>query len=134
MSSLLLLKAFAAIFGTLWSVWRTIRVLRMKEGSIVEGQVTYVEGKPGIGGQPLLTFSYTANGQRFHKTWAETLDGHSDTRLKEAIARYNRGDSIEVWHAKTDPEVCCIGARVPPLEYVKRSFFEWLERLAKLFR
>ncbi|MGY4495403.1 DUF3592 domain-containing protein [Pseudomonas sp. TE3610] len=134
MSFLVLFKVFAAIAGTLWSAWRTIKVLRMTEGSTVEGRVTYVEGKPGIGGQPLLTFSYTANGQRFHKTWNETLDRNSQTKLMAAISRYNRGDTIEVWHAKADPEVCCIGPRVAPLEYVKGKLAEWVENLAALFR
>lgn len=134
MSLPLLLKLFAAILGALLSVWRTIKVLRTTEGSTVEGQITYVEGKPGIGGQPLLTFSYTANGKRFHKAWTETLDGHSQTRLQEAIARYSRGDTIMVWHAKADPEMCCIAPRVTAREYVKGSFTEWLRSLTTLFR
>lgn len=134
MSHFILLKILVAILGTLWSMWRMIKVLRMTEGATVVGRVTFVEGKPGIGGQPLLTFSYTADGQRFHKTWNDTLDRNSRAKLLDAIGRYNRGDSIQVWHAKADPEVCCIGIRVHPFEFVKSRFTELIGSLVKLFR
>ena len=134
MTYVLLLKVFAAIVGTLLSLWRMIRILRMTEGSIVEGQITYVEGKPGRGGSALLTFSYRAEGRRLHKTWDETLDANSRRKLLDAVARYNMGDSVPVWYAKADPDVCCIGERVHPLNFIKNRFSQLGEDLTRLFR
>ncbi|WP_338525150.1 DUF3592 domain-containing protein [Pseudomonas batumici] len=134
MTYVLSLKVFVAVMVTLLSLWRMIQILRMTEGSIVEGQITYVEGKPGRGGSPLLTFSYSAEGQRLHKTWGETLDARSRHKLLDAVARYNIGDSVPVWYAKADPDVCCIGERVQPRDFIGNRFAQLSEGLIRLFR
>lgn len=64
MAKMVIFKIAIAVAATLATLWQICRRLRMTEGYTVEGQITYLEGK--LTGQPLLTFSYTAQGQRFH--------------------------------------------------------------------
>jgi hypothetical protein len=100
----------------------------MTEGRIVEGRITYKEGNF------LLTFSYTSNGQRFHKSWAETLDRNSKAKLRAATARYKVGDIVPVWCADADPNVCCIGNRVTPIDLIKGWAARYTDMIARLFR
>lgn len=109
------------------------RVLRMTEGTVVEGRITYVEGKPGRGGGAFLTFSYSAEGQRFHKTWSETLHAKSRRKLLDAVARYDIGDSVPVWYAKADNEVCCIGERIHPRDVIRNKLAQLGDELLRLF-
>ena len=77
-----------------------------EDGYVVEGRITYLEGK--VSGQLLMTFSYSADGQRFNKSWSETLDCYRRKKLRNAIQRYSIGDTVLVWCARKDPERCRI--------------------------
>lgn len=86
--------------------WRIIRHRRARDGYQVDGQITYLEGKTSH--KPLLTFSYTADGKRFHTSWEDTLDYGQDSKLRCAALRYSVGDTIKVWCARRDPAQCRI--------------------------
>lgn len=96
----------ATVVVVVTSLWRIIQYRRAKDGYQVDGQITYLEGKTAH--KPLLTFSYTAEGKRFHKSWEDTLDWGQDSKLRAAALRYSVGDTVKVWCARRDPAQCRI--------------------------
>lgn len=120
--------AMAATFATLWQICRR---LRMTEGYTVEGQITYLQGK--LTGLPLLTFSYTTQGQRFHKSWEDTLDASLTWKLRETAQRYAVGNTVPVWCSTADPQACCIGERARPGAHIKAALVDLGASLAQLF-
>lgn len=111
---MLLLKTVVIALVTLVSAYGfAYRYRLLKSGCLVEGRITYLEGKrEGYGANPLITFSYTVAGQRYHKGFHETLYGASASKGQGIARHYAVGDSIPVWHATSDPDVCCLGG--PP--------------------
>lgn len=131
MAKMLIFKIALAVLATLATLWQIIRESRLQEGYTVEGQITYLEGK--LTSLPLLTFSYTADGRRFHKSWTDTLDRNLTSKLWETAQRYEVGDTIPVWCSKTDPDACCIGERARPWDSIKAALAGLVEGLAQLF-
>jgi hypothetical protein len=58
-----------------------------------------------------MSFSYSANGKRFHKSLNETIDAWSTATLIKASYGLKVGDPVSVWRSFSDPEVCCIGEK-----------------------
>jgi hypothetical protein len=89
-----------------WITGRRDTHVDYKDGHVVEGRITYLEGK--LCGQLMLTFSYCAEGERFHKSWGDTLDGYRRSKLRAAVKRYSIGDTVSVWCARNNPDYCRI--------------------------
>lgn len=83
----------------------------MPEGQVVTGYITFVGSETSLGGRQFMSFSYTANGQRFHKSLNETVDAWSAATLRKASYGLRVGDPVPVWCSLTEPEVCCIGEK-----------------------
>ncbi|WP_341520042.1 hypothetical protein AABC73_16145 [Pseudomonas sp. G.S.17] len=56
----------------------------MPEGQVVTGYITFVGSEASLAGPLFMSFSYTANGQRFHKSLNETVDAWSPATLHKA--------------------------------------------------
>lgn len=114
---MLLLKTLVIALVTLVSAYGFVHRYRLlRSGCLVEGRITYLEGKQeGYGVHPLITFSYTVAGQRYHKGFHETLYGLSASKAQDIARHYAVGDFVPVWHATSDPDVCCLGG--PPQKW-----------------
>lgn len=100
-------------------------------GQVVQGYVTFVGSeRPWIGAQ-FMSFSYSANGQRFHKSLGDTVDAWSTTTLRKATYGLKVGDPVSVWCSFSDPEVCCIGEK-PAEKPAMVRFFEALGAIGYL--
>jgi len=84
---------------------------KIAEGQVVTGYITFVGSEASLAGQQLISFSYTANGQRFHKSLNETVDAWSAATLRKATHGLKVGDPVPVWCSLADPQVCCIGEK-----------------------
>jgi hypothetical protein len=83
----------------------------MDMGQVVPGYVTFVGGETSWAGRQFMSFSYSVNGQLFHKSLNETVDAWSTTTLRKASYGLRVGDPVTVWCSLTDPELCCIGEK-----------------------
>jgi hypothetical protein len=101
-----IILGFSPVIICVVTIWQVIARRRPKDGYTVDGRITYLEGKTA--GLPLLTFSYSVGGSRFHKSWADTLDRGDDYKLREAAVRFSVGDTVSVWCARKNPEACRI--------------------------
>ncbi|MFS2155734.1 hypothetical protein ACCD10_00090 [Pseudomonas sp. Pseusp122] len=95
----------------------------------VEGRITFVGSKPmldgihGLSAMRLVTFSYSVEGQHFHKI----LDSRNSAHLRQIANDYSVGDRLEVWCLKSDPNVCGIGE----IPVHKSSAWDWVCGLAE---
>lgn len=100
------------------------RHVRLKTGELTEGRITYLEGRSSHpGSNPLITFSYTAQGQRFHKTYYETAEGSFLGEAQRLACTYQVGDKVPVWYSTKDPSLCCLGG---PPRWWWPSFKTWI--------
>lgn len=134
MTPILLMKLAAAIVGLLIGILLLFRKLRLTQGSLVEGRITYLENKSSWVGRPLLTFSYVAQGRHFHKNWDETLNRSCARKFREVADHGKVGDKIMVWYADADPDMCCIGERLSTKDFIKGWLTERFVELMRLFR
>lgn len=56
----------------------------MDAGQVVPGYVTFVGREASWAGRQFMSFSYSVNGQHFHKSLNETVDAWSTTTLRKA--------------------------------------------------
>jgi hypothetical protein len=71
-------------------------------GQVGQGYVTYVGSKgPWIGAQ-FMSFSYSANGKRFHKSLNETIDAWSTATLHKVSHGLKLGDPVQVCEVSED--------------------------------
>ncbi|MGK9617209.1 hypothetical protein O6474_25035, partial [Salmonella enterica subsp. enterica] len=56
----------------------------MDAGQVVPGYVTFVGRESSWAGRQFMSFSYSVNGQHFHKSLNETVDAWSTTALRKA--------------------------------------------------
>ncbi|WP_263263269.1 DUF3592 domain-containing protein [Pseudomonas sp. RIT-PI-S] len=91
------------------SLGSVVNILRTRHGHYVSGRITYLEHSAKAAGCSLLTFSYTAGGERFHKNFSDTLHGHCAQQLQALGQAHAVGDTVQVWVAHADSQVCCIG-------------------------
>ena len=104
------------------------RHLSLKTGELTEGRITYLEGRSAEpGSRPLITFSYTAQGQRFHKTYYETATGAFSGEAQRLACTYQVGDKVPVWYSTKDPSLCCLEG--PPRRWWQ-PFKAWITRVA----
>ncbi|OWP72355.1 hypothetical protein CEC48_07500 [Pseudomonas sp. K2I15] len=97
-------------------------------GHVVPGYVTFVGSDTPWAGRQFMSFSYSVNGQRFHKSLNETVDAWSTATLRKATYGLQVGDPVSVWCSLTDPDVCCIGEK--PAE--KPAILRLIETLGSL--
>ncbi|WP_330212841.1 hypothetical protein [Pseudomonas sp. Z18(2022)] len=83
----------------------------MPEGQLVPGYVTFVGSEASWATGQFMSFSYSVNGQHFHKSLNETVDAWSTATLRKATEGLRVGDRVSVWCSLTDPGVCCIGEK-----------------------
>jgi hypothetical protein len=128
--TMLLIKCGVAIVGGLIKFSQLIMRLRNVQGNVVQGRITYLEKSY----EPLLTFSYSVGGRAYHKTWSDTLDRHSKDKLRAAAGKYSIGESVPVWYAIKDPDMCCIGERINGKELIWAWARDFTGSLGRLFR
>ena len=100
----------------------------MDMGQVLPGYVTFVGGETSWAGRQFMSFSYSVNGQRFHKSLNETVDAWSTATLRKVSYGLRVRDPVAVWCSLTDPELCCIGEK--PAE--KPAILRWIESLGSL--
>lgn len=83
----------------------------VSEGQVVQGYITFVGSAASWTGPQFISFSYSVNGQRFHKSLGDTVDAWSTATIRKASYGLKVGDPVSVWCSLTDPEVCCIGEK-----------------------
>jgi hypothetical protein len=94
----------------------------------VEGRITFAGTKPrldgsnGVGAMRLVTFSYSVEGQHFHKIHDI---GTSPERRRIANA-YKVGDKVEVWCLKSDPTV----GGISEIPVHSLSAWDWISGVA----
>lgn len=97
-------------------------------GQVVLGYVTFLGSEGPWVGARFMSFSYSANGQRFHKSLGDTVDAWSTATLRKASFGLKVGDPVSVWCSLSDPQVCCIGEQ--PAE--KPVLMRLIEELAAI--
>lgn len=98
------------------------------EGQVVPGYITFVGSEASWAGRQFISFSYSVNGQRFHKSFCDTVDAWSTATLRKVSYGLRVGDPVPVWCSLADPEVCCIGEK--PLE--KPVLLRFVEALGSI--
>lgn len=95
-------------------------------GQVIRGYVTFLGSEGPWNGARFMSFSYSVNGKRYHKSLNETIDAWSTETLNKASYGLKVGDPVSVWCSLSDPQVCCIGEQ--PAE--KPALLRLIESLA----
>lgn len=98
----------------------------------VEGRITFVGSKPMLDGIPalaatrLVTFSYSVEGQHFHKIH----DIGTSLERRRIANVYRVGDKVEVWCLKSDPNV----GGISEIPVHSLSAWDWISGVAEFLQ
>lgn len=99
-----------------------LEVLKVEGRITFAGSKTSLDGIPALAATRLVTFSYSVEGQHFHKIH----DIGTSLERRRIANAYKVGDKVEVWCLKSDPTVGAI-SEIPVHSL---SAWDWISGVA----